>query len=91
MRKKVRVLVKQYYNFFPISFIKLIEVGEVSGTLEDNLLYLNEHYSQQVDEISDNFATFIEPILLILIGVVIGLLTITMITPLYQFVSSINA
>lgn len=89
--QSISATLKQYYNFFPISFIKLIEVGEVSGTLEDNLLYLNEHYSQQVDEISDNFATFIEPILLILIGVVIGLLTITMITPLYQFVSSINA
>lgn len=89
--QNISATLKQYYAYFPISFIKLIEVGEVSGTLEDNLLYLNEHYSQQVDEISDNFATFIEPILLILIGVVIGLLTITMITPLYQFVSSINS
>jgi len=81
---------KKYPKYFPISYIKLIEVGEVSGTLEENLMYLQDYYESEVKEMSDNITTYIEPILLIVIGVVIGIMAITIVMPLYQFTSSIN-
>src|SRR5690606_23492800 len=51
---------KSYSKYFPISYIKMVEVGEISATLEENLLYLYEYYEQQVKEMSDNITTFIE-------------------------------
>lgn len=82
---------KLYPKEFPESFIRMVEVGESTGTLEQNLNFLYEFYSDEVEELSNNITTMIEPILMIFVGIVIGILAIAIITPLYQFTSSINA
>ena len=68
----------------------MIDVGEVSGTLESNLMYLHEYYSDEVTEMSNNIVTFVEPLLLILVGAVIGFLGITILMPIYQLMGTIN-
>ena len=68
----------------------MIDVGEVSGTLEDNLMYLHEYYSDEVTEMSNNIVTFVEPLLLILVGAIIGLLGVTILMPIYQLMGTIN-
>jgi type IV pilus assembly protein PilC len=78
-------------KYFNKSFVKMISVGEISGTLEENLMYLHEYYSDEVDEISNNIVTFVEPLLLIFVGLVIGLLGVTILMPIYQLMGSINA
>jgi type IV pilus assembly protein PilC len=82
---------KEHPKFFNKSFIKMVEVGERTGTLEDNLSYLHKFYTDRVDDITNNIVTFIEPLLLILVGVIIGFLGISVIVPIYQLMSSINA
>ncbi len=82
---------EKHSKYFNKSFIKMIAVGEVSGTLEDNLMYLHEYYSEEVTEMSNNIVTFVEPLLLILVGVIIGLLGVTILMPIYQLMGSINA
>jgi type IV pilus assembly protein PilC len=75
---------------FPATFMKMVEVGEETGTLEENLMYLHDFYAEEVTEMSNNLATLLEPILLVFIGIMIGLLAITIISPIYQLTSSIN-
>jgi type IV pilus assembly protein PilC len=82
---------KEHPKFFNKSFIKMVEVGERTGTLEDNLSYLHKFYTDRVDDITNNITVFIEPLLLILVGVIIGFLGISVIVPIYQLMSSINA
>ena len=82
---------KEHPKYFNKSYIKMIEVGERTGTLEDNLGYLHKFYTEKVDDITGNITTFIEPLLLILVGVIIGFLGISVIVPIYQFMGSINA
>ncbi len=82
---------KKHPKFFSKSFIKMIEVGEKTETLEDNLEYLYKFYTEKVDDITNNITVFIEPLLLILVGAIIGFLGITVIVPIYQLMSSINA
>jgi type IV pilus assembly protein PilC len=101
LMKKVEDLVKSgkniadsmmiYKKYFPPTFVKMIEVGEQTGSLEENLTYLYEFYSEEVDEMSNNLATLLEPVMLIFIGIMIGLLAIMIITPIYQLTGSINA
>ncbi|HCC67922.1 TPA: hypothetical protein DEP90_01755 [Patescibacteria group bacterium] len=81
----------QHQKYFNSSFIKMVDIGEISGTLENNLMYLHEYYADDVTEMSNNIITFIEPLLLILVGAVIGLLGITILMPIYQLMNSINA
>ena len=79
-----------YQKYFPISFIRVIEAGEKTGTLEENLAYMYGAFSAEVEEMSDNMVTLLEPLLLIFAGLMIGLLAITIVAPIYQFTSSIN-
>lgn len=89
--KDLSISLSAYPKYFNTSFTKMIDVGEVSGTLEDNLMYLHEYYSDEVSEMSNNIVTFVEPLLLILVGAIIGLLGVTILMPIYQLMGTINA
>lgn len=88
--KDLSLSLEEYPEFFNKSYVKMIDVGEVSGTLEDNLMYLHEYYSDEVTEMSNNIVTFVEPLLLILVGAIIGFLGITILMPIYQLMGTIN-
>ena len=88
--KDLSLSLAEYPKYFNKSFVKMIDVGEVSGTLEDNLMYLHEYYSDEVTEMSNNIVTFVEPLLLILVGAIIGLLGVTILMPIYQLMGTIN-
>lgn len=81
----------KHEKFFNKSFVKMVAVGETSGTLEESLMYLHDYYSEEVDDISNNIVTFVEPLLLIFIGLIIGFLGVTILMPIYQLMGSINA
>lgn len=89
--KNISESLKDHPKFFSKSFIKMVEVGERTETLEDNLEYLYKFYTEKVDDITNNIVIFIEPLLLIMVGAIIGFLGITVIVPIYQLMSSINA
>jgi len=89
--KSISESLKEHPKFFNKSFIKMIEVGEKTETLEENLEYLYKFYTEKVDDITNNITVFIEPLLLIMVGAIIGFLGITVIVPIYQLMSSINA
>jgi type IV pilus assembly protein PilC len=80
----------KYSHLFPMTYIKMIEIGEQTGSLPDTLVYIYEFYAEEAAEISNNLATLLEPILLVFIGVMIGGLAIIIIGPIYQLMSTIN-
>jgi type IV pilus assembly protein PilC len=88
--KSLTESLSKYPKHFPLTFTKLIEVGERTGTLEENLMYLHEFYADDVEDMSNNLATLLEPILLVFIGLMIGGLAIMIISPIYQLTGSIN-
>ncbi len=81
----------EFPKMFPMTFVKMIEVGEKTGTLEEDLIYMHEFYDEEVNDISNNIATLVEPILLVFIGIIVALLAISIIVPIYQLTSSINS
>jgi type IV pilus assembly protein PilC len=80
----------KHKKLFPETFVKLIELGESSGTLEENLRYLYGFYSEDLQELTTNMASLIEPLLLILIGAMIGMLAIIIVGPIYSLTAAIN-
>ncbi|HQA98835.1 MAG TPA: type II secretion system F family protein [Candidatus Dojkabacteria bacterium] len=88
--KDLSISLGEYPKYFNASFVKMIDIGEVSGSLEENLMYLHEFYTEEVTEMSNNIVTFIEPLLLILVGLIIGGLGITVLMPIYQLMGTIN-
>ena len=70
-------------NFFPDVFYQIVSVGERSGNLSNSLLYLSEHFESEVEDFTKNISTLIEPVLMIIMGVMVGFIAISIITPIY--------
>lgn len=71
-------------GLFPIMIVSMVKVGEESGNLEETLLYLADFYDAEVDVATKSLSTIIEPLLLIVIGSVVGFLALSIITPIYN-------
>ncbi len=78
-------------TYVPKMANRMISVGEKSGHLEESLAYLASFYEEEVNNITKNLSNIIEPILLVIIGVVLGLLAVAIISPIYQFTGSLGA
>lgn len=81
---------EEYRNLYPKMVNRMISVGEQSGNLEDTLLYLADFYEVEVDNSTKNLSTAIEPILLLFIGLVVGFLALSIITPIYNITGNIH-
>ena len=81
---------EEHKKYFPETFIKLVELGESTGSLEENLRYLYGFYSEDLQELTNNMASLIEPLLLIMIGAMIGFLAVIIVGPIYSLTSAIN-
>lgn len=76
--------------YFPKMVSRMISVGEKTGKLDETLHYLAGFYEAEVDTATKNLSTVIEPILLIIIGLIVGGLGIAIITPIYQLSGSLG-
>ncbi|MFA5946898.1 MAG: type II secretion system F family protein [Patescibacteria group bacterium] len=81
-------LASNNYLVPPIA-LRLIRVGEETGTLGEMLIYLANFYEQEIDEATKNVTTLIEPIMIVGIGLMVALLAFSIISPIYQVVGSI--
>jgi len=59
-------------------------VGEKSGTLDELLSELAIFYETEVEEVTKNMSSIIEPILIVFLGGVVGLIAFAVISPIYS-------
>lgn len=81
---------KEHEKLFPKMVSRMIMVGEESGNLEETLLYLANFYEAEVDNSTKSLSTAIEPLLLIIIGLAVGFLALSIITPIYNITGNIG-
>ncbi len=77
-------------TLFPVLVVQMLQVGEESGTVEDMLNQLAEHYEDDVDNTLRNLSSIIEPLLLLVIGGVVGVLAMALIMPIYNISQNIK-
>lgn len=81
---------QEYAALFPLLTSRMVAVAERTGSLETTLFYLSGVYEEEVDSTLKNFATTIEPMLLIFIGLVVGLVAISILGPIYKITGNIR-
>jgi type IV pilus assembly protein PilC len=81
---------KDFPRFFPILMPQMLSIGETTGNLSGSFLYLAEFYETEVDEMTKNLSNILEPFLMIFMGVIVGTVVISIITPIYGVTQHLN-
>ena len=71
-------------EIFPSVAIKMVEVGESTGALQDMLNNVADFFDEEIDTTLGRFMTLIEPILLVIMGIVIAGMLLALYMPLLQ-------
>lgn len=71
-------------GLFPSELSGMVSVGEASGNLSETFLYLADAYEQELDNLTKNLASLLEPVLMIFMGLLVGFVAISIITPIYS-------
>ncbi|WP_017443658.1 type II secretion system F family protein [Gayadomonas joobiniege] len=71
-------------KIFPDMVVQMVQIGEESGSVDDMLNKVANVYEQEVDDAVDGLSALIEPMIMAVLGVVIGGLIIAMYLPIFQ-------
>ena len=71
-------------NIFPPMVIQMISVGEETGGLDNMLNKIADFYDQEVDTAVKGLTSMIEPLIMVVMGIVIGAIVIAMFMPMFS-------
>lgn len=71
-------------GLFPGMAIQMTAIGEESGTLDSMLAKVASHYEADVDHLVDSLTSLMEPLIMLLLGGIVGALVIAMYLPIFQ-------
>lgn len=76
--------------FFPNLIIQMIKVGEASGSLDEMLKKASDIYEQEVEEASEKLQSLIEPLLIVFLSVIVGLIVLSIVIPMFGLFEQIQ-
>jgi type IV pilus assembly protein PilC len=77
-------------GFMPPLAIRMLGVGETIGSLEEMLVEISEYFEEELEERLGVLATAIEPAIMIVMGLVIGVIIITMYLPVFKIAGTVG-
>jgi type IV pilus assembly protein PilC len=77
-------------NFFPVLVSQMISVGETTGKVEDMFKRLANIYAKETDQVTSNLVDLIQPILMLGMGLMVGLLFASILLPIYNLTANIK-
>ncbi len=75
---------------FPPLVSQMISVGEETGKLDESFLFISKFSEREVDEATKNLTTILEPLLMLVIGGMVGFIAIAIISPIYQLTKGVK-
>lgn len=77
-------------KLFPPIFSQMVIVGENTGKLDESILFLADFYESELDESTKTLSTFLEPILLLVMGAIVAFVALAIITPIYKITQTLG-
>ncbi|MFZ5845387.1 MAG: type II secretion system F family protein [Patescibacteria group bacterium] len=75
------------YSVFPPIVSQMMKVGEETGKLDDTLTKLSHYFQTESEHLVKGLTTAIEPIIMVVLGVGVGFIVMSVITPIYNLTS----
>ena len=76
-------------NLFPHMVVQMAAIGEEAGALDTMLFKVAEYYEQEVNNAVDALASLIEPMIMVVLGVLVGGMVVGMYLPIFKLASTI--
>ena len=76
-------------EIFPPMVVQMISVGEETGALDEMLSKIADFYDEEVDAAVDTMTSIIEPVMIVLMGGVVGGMLVAMYLPMFKLVGVI--
>ena len=80
----------RFPKLFPDVLTHMVSVGEKTGSLAQTLIYLAELYETEVNDLTKNLSSSIEPVLMMVMGLIVGLIAVSIITPIYAITQHLS-
>src|SRR6476660_9668989 len=77
-------------NVFPSMVVQMIGVGEATGALDTMLAKIADFYEEEVDAAVAGLLTLLEPIMIAILGVIVGGIVIAMYLPIFDLISKLT-
>jgi type IV pilus assembly protein PilC len=77
-------------KIFPVMVTQMIAVGEETGRLDEMLAKVSDFYDDEVETTLKGLTSLIEPLLIVGLGVIVGFIAVSVISPIYTLVGSIQ-
>jgi len=88
--EKLSQALRPYGNLYPLTVIQMLEVGEETGETSAILEKLGDFFEEEVTNTTKNLTAVIEPILMLIIGGVVGFFAVSMVQPMYSMLQGIE-
>jgi type IV pilus assembly protein PilC len=79
--------ISAYDEIFPPILYQMIAVGEETGKLDEVLMKLADYFQSETEQEIKNLTTALEPIIMIVLGLMVGVMVIAIIMPIYNLTS----
>lgn len=80
---------KKQRLFAPL-LLRMTHVGESSGTLEEQYTFLSEFYIKKLDDISERLGKMLEPMIIIVLGIMFAVIIMGLLLPVYDLISKMG-
>jgi type IV pilus assembly protein PilC len=71
-------------NLFPHMVVQMTAIGEEAGALDDRLAKVADFYEEEVDNAVDSLSSLLEPLIMVVIGTLVGGLVVAMYLPIFK-------
>ncbi len=81
---------EKHSDYVPGMLVQMIQVGEETGALSTILKTLTDFYQREVDDAVDTLVSLIEPVMIVVLGLGVGILLVSVLMPIYNMAGSIS-
>lgn len=75
---------------YPQMLLRMIHIGETSGTLDEQFSFLSEFYIKKLDDVSQRIGKMLEPIIIFFLGLIFFVIIVGLLLPVYDLVSALG-